>query len=73
MSKLKLGVWYNMTTVDTYDEVVPWLNGYFWVLVSQDLEAKSPASAVGARRGRVGVKARYETVEGPKHFVVSPL
>lgn len=62
-----------MTTVDTHDEVVPWLNGYFWVLISQDLEAKSAAGAVGARRGQVGIKARYKTVEGPKHFVISPL
>ena len=55
-----------MAAIDADDEVVPGFNGYFEILIAEDLEAvEGPVSGVLGRA--FGVETGYEAIEGSKH------
>lgn len=61
---------YHWAAIDTNNEVVPRLNGYLEVLVSQDLEAKCTVSIFWILRGAIRVKAGYKTIQSSEHIVI---
>ena len=50
-----IGVTYNLTAVDTNNEIVPGFDRYFMVLVPQDLKAKRSVAYFGSLHWAFGI------------------